>query len=259
VSDTAGQGLVGRTALVTGASGGLGAAFADMLVSAGAAVALHYHNNEQKAIALAERFGGVGKRLCTVQGDLRTTDGPAAVCQHVEEGLGPIDILINNAGGWVGKPLLDTSVGEWDELMEADVRGSFLTIIGCAAGMKSRGWGRIVNLSTVAALSVATNEGAYGVAKAAVVMLTKTAAVELAEFGVTVNAIAPGWTLPYDSPHPPQPKDYPQSARVPDHRPGHATEVAAIARFLVSEEAGHITGQTIAVDGGLSAVLASSS
>ncbi len=132
MSDTAGQGLVGRTALVTGASGGLGAAFADMLVSAGAAVALHYHNNEQKAIALAE-------------------------------------------------------------------------------------------------------------------------------FGVTVNAIAPGWTLPYDSPHPPQPKDYPQSARVPDHRPGHATEVAAIARFLVSEEAGHITGQTIAVDGGLSAVLASSS
>ena len=177
--------LEGRTALVTGASGGLGAAFAETLVAAGAAVGLHYRSNEASVRALAERLGG--QHVCTVQGELHTACGPAAICRQVEEALGPIDILINNGGGWVEKPLLDTSLDEWDELMQADVRGSFLTIQRCAEGMKTRGWGRIVNLSTVAALNVAADEGAYGVAKAAVIMLTKTAAVELAEFGVTVK------------------------------------------------------------------------
>ncbi len=248
--------LTGRVALVTGASGGLGPAVAEVLARDGAAVALHYRSNKAAAEAVAERLAP--QRTCVVQGELATREGPPAICRRVEAELGPIDILVNNGGGWVEKTLMDTEVEEWDELMQADMRGTFLTIRHAAAGMQERGWGRIVNFSTVASLNVGPMEGAYGVAKARVNMITKTFAVELASCGITVNAVAPAWTLPHDQPYPPKPEDYPQCANIPDRRPGHALEVAALIRFLVTPEAAHINGQIIGVDGGLAAVMASS-
>ena len=248
--------LEGRVALVTGASGGLGPALAEALARDGAAVALHYRNNREAVEKVAESLAK--HRTHIVQGDLATCEGPPAICRAVEDGLGPMDILVNNGGGWVEKTLMETTDEEWDELMQADLRGTFLTIRSAAPGMKERGWGRIVNLSTVAALNVGPREGAYGVAKAGVNMVTKTFAVELGEFGITVNSIAPAWTLGHDQPYPPRPEDYPQCANIPDRRPGHAREIAALIRFLVSAEAGHINGQIIGVDGGLSAMLSSS-
>ena len=248
--------LEGRTALVTGASGGLGPAMAAVLAREGAAVGLHYRTNEEAIEKVAEQLGEYPTFV--VRGDLATHDGPPALCREVEKNLGPIDILVNNGGGWVEKTLLETSDQEWDELIQADLRGSFLATRHAAPGMKERGWGRIVNISTVAALNVGPREGAYGVAKAGVNMLTKTFAVELGGFGITVNAIAPAWTLPHDQPYPPRPEDYPQCANIPDQRPGHAREVAALIRFLASREAAHINGQIIGVDGGLAAVLAAS-
>ena len=248
--------LEGRTALVTGASGGLGPAMAAVLAREGAAVGLHYRTNKEaieKVAAQLEEY-----RTFIVQGNLATHSGPPAICKEVEKTLGPIDILVNNGGGWVEKTLLETTDQEWDELLQADLRGSFLTTRHTAPGMKERGWGRIVNISTVAALNVVPREGAYGVAKAGVNMLTKTFAVELGGFGITVNSIAPAWTLSHDQPYPPRSEDYPQCTNIPDQRPGHAREIAALIRFLVSQEAAHINGQIIGVDGGLSAVLPAS-
>lgn len=123
-----------------------------------------------------------------------------------------------------------------------------------APTMVKHGWGRIINISSIASLGYVPGEGLYGIAKAGINMLTKAFAVELAPHGVTVNAVAPGWTLPADRPFP-QPADYPQCHEVPNLRPGHAREVAAFVRFLVSEDAAHITGQVLPIDGGLSATL----
>ncbi|GIV79622.1 SDR family oxidoreductase [Litorilinea aerophila] len=247
--------LTGRVALITGGAGGLGTAMAWAIAQEGAAVAVTYHHNRTRAETLVSAMRAAGHRATAVQGDLSTHQGPAALCAAVEEALGPIDILVNNAGDWVDKPLLELQDDEWDRLIHTDLRGTFLTIRAVAPGMVERGWGRIVNVSSVASLNYVPGEGVYGVAKAGINHLTKSFAVELARHGVTVNAVAPGWTLPADAPYPPDPADFPQCADVPNGRPGHAREVAALVCFLLGDHAAHITGQVLPVDGGLSAFM----
>ncbi len=246
--------LVGRRALVTGANSGLGQAMASALAEAGATVALHYHSRRQPVDALAESLRQVGCSVHVIQGDLSTVEATRRVAEAALSALGQIDILVNNAGDWVDKPLLDTSDAEWDRLIDVDLRAPYLLTRLLAPGMVERGWGRIVNISSIASLGYVPGEGLYGVAKAGINALTHAFGVELAAHGVTVNAVAPGWTLPADQPFP-DPVDYPQCHDVPNLRPGHAGEVAAFVRFLVSNAAAHITGQILPIDGGLSVTL----
>ncbi len=246
--------LKGKTALVTGASGTLGSAIARKLAQGGATLALHYRKRKESVEELAEEIRKAGGKAFTVTGDLFTDGGPSEICRQAQVESGVIDILVNNAGDWTEGPLLDATTVEWDRLLQTDLRGSFLTIRSAAPGMISRGWGRIINISSIASLNYIQGEGVYGVAKAGINMLTKSFAAELGNQGVTVNAVAPGWTVSANVPFPPAPDDYPQCAAIPDRRPGHATEVAAAVAFLASEEATHINGQILCVDGGISSV-----
>jgi NAD(P)-dependent dehydrogenase (short-subunit alcohol dehydrogenase family) len=243
-----------RTALITGATSGLGRAMAQSLAASGVAVALHYRHNQTAVNELAAQLAAAGHQGYPLQGDLSTPSGACAVAGHAIAILGQVDILINNAGDWVDKPLLQTSDEEWARLIDVDLRAPYLLIRALAPAMREQGWGRILNISSIASLGYVPGEGLYGVAKAGINMLTKAFAVELAPHGVTVNAVAPAWTLPADQPFP-TPAGYPQCHEVPNLRPGHAREVAALVRFLVSADAAHITGQVLPIDGGLSATL----
>jgi 3-oxoacyl-[acyl-carrier protein] reductase len=243
-----------RTALITGAASGLGQAMSQALAESGVTVALHYRHNRQTVETLADALTDAGQRAYPLQGDLSTPAGVSAVAREATALLGRVDVLINNAGDWVDKPLLQTSDEEWSRLIDVDLRAPYLLMRTLAPAMVEHGWGRIINISSIASLGYVPGEGLYGIAKAGINMLTKAFAVELAPHGVTVNAVAPGWTLPADQPFP-QPADYPQCHEVPNLRPGHAREVAAFVRFLVSDDAAHITGQVLPIDGGLSATL----
>lgn len=246
--------LTGRQALVTGANSGLGQAMATALAEAGATVALHYRNRRAPVDTLAASLRAGGHTVHIIQGDLSTLEGTRQVVADSLSALGQVDILINNAGDWVDKPLLETSDAEWDRLIDVDLRAPYLLTRLLAPGMVERRWGRIVNISSIASLGYVPGEGLYGIAKAGINALTHAFGVELAAHGVTVNAVAPGWTLPLAQPFP-VPADYPQCHDVPNLRPGHAREVAAFVRFLVSEAAAHITGQVLPIDGGLSVTI----
>jgi 3-oxoacyl-[acyl-carrier protein] reductase len=243
-----------RTALVTGASSGLGRAIATTLAADGVVVALHYRRNQKAVDDLAETLTTLGHQVYPVQGDLSTTTGVRQVAEAALGSLGHVDILVNNAGDWVDKPLLETTDEEWEQLITVDLRAPYLLTRTLAPPMIERGWGRIINISSIASLGYVPGEGLYGISKAGINMLTKAFGVELAPHGVTVNAVAPGWTLPADQPFP-RPADYPQCHEVPNLRPGHAREVAAFVRFLASDDAAHITGQVLPIDGGISATL----
>ena len=244
-----------RSVLVTGAGGGLGQAMCRALAGPGTPIALQYRSNLDAVESLAADLEEAGAQPFIVQGELSTREGPAALCRAVAERMGDVDVLVNNAGDWVEKPLLETTDEEWDRLLHTDLRAAYLMARVLAPAMAARGWGRIINVSSVAGLNYVPGEGLYGIAKAGVNMLTKALGVELARTGVTVNAVAPAWTVPYGEPFPVA-QDYPQCSGAPDGRPGHALEVAALVRYLASEDAAHITAQIIPIDGGLSAALA---
>lgn len=244
-----------RSVLVTGSTGGLGQAIARALADTGTPIALQYRNNRDAAEELAAELEQIGAQPFIVQGELATRDGPAEICRAVTERFGAVDILVNNAGDWVEKPLLDTTDAEWDRLLHTDLRAAYLMIRELAPGMVQRKWGRIINISSVAGLNYVPGEGLYGIAKAGINMLTKAFGVELAGNGVTVNAVAPAWTLPHDQPFP-RAESFPECAHVPNGRPGHAEEVAALVRYLASDEAVHMTAQILPIDGGLSSVIA---
>lgn len=240
-----------RSALVTGAASGMGAAIARRLDADGARVVVADIQAEMGAEVAASLTGGM-----FVEMDLSRSESVAAAAEQVLGELGAVDILVNCAGFDVVMPFLDTDEDLWDSLIAVNLYGPLRTTKAFLPGMVERGWGRIVNISSDAGRVGSSGEGVYSACKGGQIAFTKTIAREAARSGVTVNCVCPG---PTDTPPVRRTlaeggEKYMQALvrAIPMRRLGQPSDIAAAVAYLVSEEAGFVTGQTLSVSGGMS-------
>jgi 3-oxoacyl-[acyl-carrier protein] reductase len=237
--------LNGRIALVTGGGRGIGRAIALGLAEAGCDVAVNYVSREADARATASAIEAVGRRALVVQGDVSKSADVAAFVAAVEAGLGPVDILVNNAGRAAFESLDEMTEASFNEALQVNLTSVFLVTQAVLPRMRARKWGRIINLTSVAAQAGSMLGVHYSAAKAGVIGATKSYARLLAKEGVTVNAISPaliGTEMVVSNPHV-------KPDMIPVGRFGRMEECADVAVLLAGN--GYITGQTIGVNGGL--------
>jgi 3-oxoacyl-[acyl-carrier protein] reductase len=236
--------LTGKVALVTGASRGIGRATALALAKAGADVAVNFLSREVEAHEVRSSIEAVGRRALAIKADVSKAREVSRLVETVESGLGSIGILVNNAGISRPQPLTDITEQDWDDVLTVNLKSMFLVTQAVLGGMRKRAWGRIINLSSVAAQTGGVIGPHYAASKAGALGLTHSYATLLAREGITVNAIAPALiaTEMVTS----NPKARPDLIAV--GRFGTVEEVAEIVVLLASN--GYITGQTINVNGG---------
>ena len=238
------NGLKGRIALVTGASRGIGRGAALALAKAGVDVAVNFQTREAEANAVCAEIQRVGRRALAIQADVSKAGEVSRLVEQVERGLGGIDILVNNAGISRPQPLTDITEADWDEVFAVNLKSMFLVAQAVLPGMRQRRWGRIINLSSVAAQLGGVIGPHYAASKAGAIGLTHSYAALLAKEGITVNAIAPALieTEMITS----NPRARPDL--VPLGRFGTVEETADVVVMLANN--GYMTGQTISVNGG---------
>lgn len=236
--------FTGKVALVTGASRGIGQAAAFALAEAGADIAVNYRHREAQALETVRGIERLGRRAVPVRADVSLATEVADMVAVIEADLGQVDILVNNAGIVSAKPLPEISETDWDEMLAVNLKSAFLVIQRVLPGMRARRWGRIINLSSVAAQTGGVTGPHYAASKAGLLGLTHSYARQLVKEGITVNAIAPALietemvtgnlnVTPM---------------MIPVGRFGTPDEVAAVVVLLARD--GYITGQTINVNGG---------
>lgn len=238
--------LAGRTALVTGASGGIGRAIAVRLADAGADLALTYGRHREEAERVAEQIRAKGRKAELWPGDLADPAVAVALVERTRERFGSLDILVANAGVGQRAAWDEVDLETWDTAMAVNTRAPFLMAQRALPGMIERGWGRVLFVSSVAALTGGVIGPHYAASKAALHGLTHHLAARVAAHGVTVNTIAPAlvedtWMLPGDA-------DELRSA-VPVGRLGRPEEIAAMALAMLTN--GYLTGKVITLDGGI--------
>jgi 3-oxoacyl-[acyl-carrier protein] reductase len=238
--------LTARVALVTGGSRGIGRAIAIALANAGAAVAVNYRERERLAAELVESVRAGGRRAIAVGSDVSSRPAVEAMVRQVEAELGPIDVLINNAGVAPIRGLDELTDEDFDRTIAVNLKSAFLCTSAVLPHMRANRWGRIVNISSVAARGGGAIGVHYNASKAGLEGLTRGYASRLAGEGVTVNAVAPG-LIDTDMAAPL--KQAGQAARIPVGRFGLVDEIADVVLMVVGNA--FITGQTIAVNGGL--------
>ena len=236
--------LTGKVALVTGASRGIGRAVALALAEAGADVAVNYLAREAPALETVKTIEHLGRRAIPVPADVSLTAEVAGMVEVIEEDLGQVDILVNNAGIVSHQPLAAISESDWDRMLAVNLKSAFLVTQRVLPGMRARRWGRIINLSSVAAQTGGVTGPHYAASKAGLLGLTHSYARHLFKEGITVNAIAPA--LIETEMVTANLKVGPEV--IPIGRFGVPDEVAAVVVLLARN--GYITGQTINVNGG---------
>lgn len=249
--------LTGRVALVTGGSRGLGLEIAEGLGEAGAKVVICARREEWLGPA-AEHLRGLGIESLAVPCDVSRPDQVEALVTRAVEHFGRLDILVNAAGRSWGQPAVEMPLERWREVMEANATGTFLVCQAASKVMIPQGYGRIINIASVAGLVGTPPEVldavGYTASKGAIVALTRDLAVKWARYGITVNAIAPGFFPTRMSSAVIARAGEELTRRIPMGRVGREGELKGVAVFLASEAASYVTGQVLCVDGGMTAV-----
>jgi 3-oxoacyl-[acyl-carrier protein] reductase len=242
-----------KVALVTGGSKGIGFACAERLLADGFRVAICARNADEVSAAAGKL--GDPDQVAGLRGDVGSVDDCNALVPAVLERFGRIDALVNNAGVYSPVPFLDFTADTWDALMDINVRGPVLLGVAAGRAMRDQGGGRIVNIASTNGQLSEAEFAHYNASKAAIISLTKSMSVELAPFGILVNTVAPGWVLtPLTEPYVASLSEDSLGRISPLRRVGQAAEVAAAVSFLCGSGATYITGTTVNVDGGLTAM-----
>lgn len=243
--------LEGKKALVTGASRGIGRAIAIALAEAGADVAINYAGSEGAAAETAAAVEALGRRALLVKADVGKTEAFEDMVKQVLEAFGSLDILVNNAGITRDNLIMRMKEDEFDQVIETNLKGVWSGIKAVSRQMMKQRSGRIINISSVVGALGNPGQANYVAAKAGVIGLTKAAARELASRGITVNCVAPGFIeTDMTDKLPPEMREQ-LSGQIPLARLGRPEDIASAVRFLASDAAAYMTGQTIHVDGGM--------
>jgi len=240
----------GKSARVTGASGGIGAEMARALHGAGARVALHGTRTEPLEALAAE----LGDRAHVTPADLSDADAVAALPRQAAEAMGTVDVLINNAGITRDNLFMRMSDAEWDDVLAVNLTAAFKLSKAVLRGMMKARWGRIVGVASIVGVTGNPGQGNYAAAKAGMIGMSKSLAAEVASRGVTVNCVAPGFIETAMTDKLTDDQKSAISSRIPAGRMGAAREIAAATLYLASPEAAYVTGQTLHVNGGMAMI-----
>ena len=249
MSDEQALPLAGRVALITGSGQGIGRATAERLARSGADIVINYRSKANAASEAQASIEALGRRCVAIQADVSQEEQVNHL--FANKALGPVTILVNNAGTTRDKLILQMSLADFEHVVDTNLRSAFLCTKAALRGMMKARWGRIVNVASVAGLLGSAGQANYSSSKAAIIALTISTAREMASRNITANAIAPGY-IPTEltSTLTEQQREYILGS-TPLGRFGTTEEIAAAIGFLCSPEAGYITGQILCVDGGM--------
>jgi 3-oxoacyl-[acyl-carrier protein] reductase len=243
--------LTGKTALLTGASGQLGRVMARTLASCGADLILHYHQDRAGAERLAQEVRGVGRRALSVQADVGTAEGVKQIADAAAAGLGQPDILVINAVAQIHpwSPLLEESIEDYESQFRTTVLQTVHLSKAFVPALQKKGWGRVIGINTECAMQMFESQSAYVAGKRGMDGVLRVLAREIGRYGITVNQVAPGWTISdRDRERPADDAAYREA--VPLRRRGTDQEVANVVAFLASELSSFVHGAFVPVCGG---------
>lgn len=243
--------MEGKVAVVTGGGRGIGRAVAVRLGQEGASIAIFYRSNDAAAEQTAELVRQAGGKCETFKGDVSSAGDVEALFKQVNQVLGPVDILVNNAGITRDNLLMRMKDSEFDEVIHTNLYGIYYCTRAVIRSMLRARYGRIINMSSVVGLSGNAGQANYAASKAGIIGFTKSVAREVANRGITVNAIAPGYIQTELTGELPDAVKQQILGQIPAGRFGEPEDVAEAVAFLAGQEAGYITGQTINIDGGM--------
>lgn len=240
-----------KTALVTGASRGIGRAIALALAARGFAVALNYAGSHDAAEAVKKEIEEAGGKAFTIQGDVSKSEDVDRIFKAVKDEFGGLDVLVNNAGINRDALLIRMKESNWDDVIATDLKSNFLTTKAAAAMMMRKRKGSIINISSVVGIMGNIGQANYAAAKAGVIGLTKACAKEMAARNIRVNAVAPGFIETAMTDGIPEKIREGMISSIPMGRMGQPEDIAKAVCFLASDDSSYITGQVLVVDGGL--------